>query len=220
MRIVLATRNPAKVREISAILAPMSVTVSSLDEVDPAGAIVEPPETASSFAANAAAKAEYYARATGCWALADDSGLEVDALGGAPGVRSARYAADEFSPGASPPRERMDQASNRKLLRELADVDEDRRTARFVCCLSLSDGHEVILEARGVLEGRIGRRPAGRNGFGYDPLFYVPPLGQTTAQLAPDEKNRISHRGQAVRQFAKRLAELLADRKAPPPCAN
>jgi XTP/dITP diphosphohydrolase len=195
--LVLASRNQGKIREIKQTLGRLNVRVVGLGEIDPDGAIPEPEETGATFAENARDKAHYYARATGHWALADDSGLVVDALNGAPGMHSARYAADQCPPAAARPV--IDQANNRKLLAELANVPDERRTARFVCHLALSDGREVLLEADGVVEGRIGHIPAGDNGFGYDPLFYIPQAGCTTAQLAADAKNAISHRGQAVR---------------------
>lgn len=202
--IILATRNPGKLREIQQVLADLDVQVTSLAgrEETP-----EPDETAHTFAENARDKALYYARATGQWCLADDSGLVVDALNGAPGVYSARYAADACPPSA--PREVLDPANNAKLLRELADVPDEQRTARFVCSLALAVDNEIVLEADGTVEGCIARKNAGENGFGYDPLFYVPELGCTTAQLPPREKNRISHRGQAVRRFAELLRGYL-----------
>jgi len=206
-RIVLASRNPGKVREIRTILGEAGVEIVGLDDVDPAGAIPQPAEDAPTFAANARDKASAYAQATGCWALADDSGLEVDALGGAPGVRSARYAADDCPPDAD--KKAVDAANNARLLRELADVDDERRTARFVCHLALSDGKQTLIEATGTVDGRIARRPAGSNGFGYDPLFHLPEQGCTAAELTARQKNRISHRGRAARQFARRLRELL-----------
>jgi XTP/dITP diphosphohydrolase len=205
-RIVLASRNPGKVREIRAVLAGAGIEAVGLDEIDPRRAIPEPAEHGASFAENARAKAAYYARATRAWALADDSGLEVAALGGAPGVRSARYAADRCPTDAA--RDQIDAANNAKLLRELEGIGDERRGARFVCHLALSDGRNILLEATGVVEGRIAHRPAGRNGFGYDPLFFVGELGCTTAQLPPERKNEISHRGRAVREFARLLAEL------------
>ena len=211
-QIVLASRNAGKVREIRAVLAEAGVHVVGLDDVDPDGAIPEPPEDESTFAGNARAKASYYARAIGEWALADDSGLVVDALGGAPGVRSARYAAEK--PPAPPDRKQADAANNAKLLRELADVCESQRTARFVCALAVSDGERVVLESSGAVEGRIGVEPAGVNGFGYDPLFIVAEEGRTAAELSGQRKNEISHRGQAVRELARMLRELPeSDRK-------
>lgn len=203
--LVLATRNPGKLREIQNVLADLEIRVTGLNDL--AEKISEPEETGCSFAENARQKALYYARATGQWCLADDSGLVVDALGGAPGIYSARYAASECPAGVS--RDILDQANNRKLLRELKDVPDERRTARFVCCLALADGEKILLESDGIVEGRIAHAPAGENGFGYDPLFFVPELGCTTAQLSPEQKNLISHRGRAVRQFAERLRRFL-----------
>jgi len=203
-KILIATRNPAKVREIKAILSDIPVELVSLDEVDPERKIPEPEEKGKTFAENARAKAAYYAQATGLWALADDSGLVVDALNGAPGVRSARYAADECDKD-----ENIDQANNAKLLRELTGIEDEKRTARFICHLVLSDGHKTLIETTGVINGRITHQPRGENGFGYDPLFLVPEVGRTTAELPPEEKNAISHRGQAVRKFAAWLKNFL-----------
>ncbi len=203
-KILIATRNPAKVREIKAILSGIPVELLSLEEIDPGRKIPEPEETGKTFAENARTKATYYARASGMWALADDSGLVVDALNGEPGVRSARYALDECNDD-----ENIDMANNAKLLRELTGIEDERRTARFICHLVLSDGHKTLIETTGVINGRITHQPRGENGFGYDPLFLVPELGRTTAELPPEEKNAISHRGQAVRKFAEQLRNLL-----------
>ncbi len=204
--IVLATRNPGKLREIQRVLADLDVHVTGLDDID--ANIPEPEETGHTFAENAGQKALYYAQATGRWCLADDSGLVVDALDGAPGVYSARYAAEDCSPQAQ--RDELDAANNAKLLRELSGVPDEQRTARFVCYLALAVEGGVMIEADGVVEGRIGYAPAGENGFGYDPLFFVPELGCTTAQLSAEQKNRISHRGLAVRRFAEKLKAYLA----------
>jgi len=205
--IVLATKNPGKLREIRQVLRDEPVRVAGLSEFGP---IIEPDEDKDTFAENARDKALYYARATGQWCLADDSGLEVDALGGEPGVRSARYAADACPPGA--PRSQIDAANNARLLARLAGVGDAERTARFVCALALADPQgRVLIETRDTVEGQIGHGPAGENGFGYDPLFYVPKLGCTTAQLPPERKNAISHRGKAVRRFAALLTELLGN---------
>jgi len=203
-RIVLATRNPGKLREIRQVLADLPVRVAGLEDY---GHIDEPAETGRTFAQNARQKALYYARATAQWCLADDSGLEVDALGGVPGVHSARYAAGAVAPGAD--RQAIDAANNVKLLGALEHVGDDRRAARFVCQLALADPDSVLLETRGAVEGRIAREPRGFNGFGYDPLFFLPALGATAAELAPEQKNAISHRGQAVRKFAELLHDLL-----------
>jgi XTP/dITP diphosphohydrolase len=205
-RILLATRNGGKVRELKAVLAGLEVDVVGLDELDPRGRIAEPVENGDTFADNARAKAAYYARTAGCWALADDSGLVVDALDGAPGVLSARYAADECPGGAG--RGDIDRANNARLLRELSGLPDARRTARFVCHLALSDGRGTLLETTGAVEGRIGYQQRGRNGFGYDPLFVLPD-GRTTAELPEEAKNAISHRGQAARKLAAALKEAL-----------
>ena len=206
-QIVVATRNAGKAREIREVLAPAGVVVLTLDEVDPHRTIGEPHEIGETFADNARLKAVAYAKATGLWALADDSGLLVDALGGAPGVRSARYARDDAPPGAA--KEAIDAANNARLLRELADVPDPRRAARFVCRVALADGERTLLEAGGEVAGMIARSPLGENGFGYDPLFFIPLLARTAAELSAEEKNRISHRGQAVRSFAEKLPALL-----------
>jgi len=203
-KIVVASSNPGKVREIRAVLGDMPVEVLSLADLE---GIEEPVEDGETFAENARLKACYYGRATGLWCVAEDSGLAVDALGGEPGIHSARYAADVCEPGAC--RDIIDTANNAKLLAELEGVADERRTARFICHLALADSQGVLLETHGVIEGRIGRSPVGENGFGYDPLFYVPKLGCTTAQLSPERKNEVSHRGQAVRAFRLKLGDLL-----------
>ncbi|MDP6544206.1 MAG: RdgB/HAM1 family non-canonical purine NTP pyrophosphatase [Phycisphaerae bacterium] len=203
--IVLATGNPGKLREIAQVLAGLPVDVVALNEL---ADIPEPDETGETFARNARDKALYYSRATGRWCLADDSGLEVDALDGAPGVRSARYSSDTVAPGSD--RSVIDRANNSKLLAALDSIPDPQRTARFVCCLALASPGEILIETSGTFEGLIARGSAGDNGFGYDPLFYVPDHGCTAAQLPPEEKNRISHRGQAVRRFAELLTDYLA----------
>ncbi len=207
LSIVAATRNPGKIREIRQVLSALGVDVLDLSAY---AHVPEPEETGATFADNARDKALYYARATGGWCMADDSGLVVDALGGAPGVHSARYAADECPAGAG--RHEIDAANNRKLLRELEGVSDERRTARFVCHLALASPQAVLIEASDTVEGRIGHEARGDNGFGYDPLFYLPDGSGTTAQLPCDAKNAISHRGKALRGFEKKLREFL---KAP-----
>ena len=205
--IVLATRNPGKVREIRQVLADLPVEIVELESL---GSIPEPAEEGATFAENARDKALHYARATGKWCLADDSGLAVDALDGQPGVRSARYAADDCPPGAD--RRTVDRANNTRLLAELENVPDDQRTARFICHLALADPERITIETFDTVEGRIAREPAGENGFGYDPIFYVPQLGCTTAQVPTKRKNAISHRGKAVRHFARLLESFLSQR--------
>ncbi len=185
-KILIATGNRGKLREIRHILSDTPVEIVYLGDVD-ASAAVE--ETGATFAENADQKAVYYSTLIHLPTLADDSGLEVDALGGAPGVFSARYA----GPGCS------DDDNNGKLLGALADVNEEERTARFRCAVSFAMEGKVLARSEGAIEGRIGFKNKGRNGFGYDPLFYVPEEGCTAAELLPERKNIISHRGQAFR---------------------
>ena len=206
--IVLATGNPGKLREIAQVLQPLEIDVIGLDAFDQ---IDEPAETGETFAENARDKAMYYAQATGQYCLADDSGLAVDALGGQPGVRSARYAADQCP--ASADRKMIDQANNARPLAELDGVEDSKRTARFICHLALARPERVVIETSDSLEGMIGRTPKGDNGFGYDPLFYLPQLGCTAAELPAEKKNQISHRGKAVRKFAHLLQSLLTSEK-------
>lgn len=201
--ILLATSNPHKIEEVRAILAPHGYEVIGLDNVGIS--IPEPEEDGPTFEANARIKAIAYAKATGRVCLADDSGLEVDALGGAPGVHSARYA------GIGATRAERDRVNNEKLLRELTRLNllPEQRTARFVCvmCLAAPDGR-ILAETRGTFEGLIADTPRGDNGFGYDPLLFLPDRGCTSAQLPPEEKNARSHRGQAARRMAAALDRL------------
>lgn len=212
MKILMATSNPHKVEEIQQTLASLAVPLKiTLMDLKTYGAfLAEPVEDEPTFEGNAILKARYYAAATGLCCLADDSGLEVDALGGDPGVRSARYA------GLTGPRSLVDPANNRLMMHNLGATPISRRTARFVCAMALCRPgvDEPLAVVRGTVEGRIltqdeaGEESRGRgsNGFGYDPLFYIERLGKTTAELSPDEKNAISHRGQATRLIAGALA--------------
>lgn len=201
MQILLATTNPNKLREIREILSPLGIDVvglGSLKDLPP-----EPVEDASTFEGNARIKALAYAEASKYRCLAEDSGIEVDALDGAPGVYSARYAGIEGT------REERDRANNQKLLDDLVNVPQSERTARFVCCMCLADPDgTIVAETRGTYEGVITDEPRGENGFGYDPLLYVPELGMTSAELDPEEKNARSHRGHAARAMAKMLERL------------
>lgn len=196
--ILLATSNPGKLREIQSAMAGLGVRWVTLKDLPAPIAPAE--ETGDTFAANAIEKAVYYSKASGLWTLADDSGLCVDALDGAPGVISARYA------GA----DQDDAANNARLLRELANVADDKRSGRFKCALALVDGDRVLAESGGAVEGMMLRVPRGANGFGYDPLFFIPSMGCTTAELTQEQKNAISHRGQAVRALRPMLEKLLA----------
>ncbi len=184
--LVLATRNPKKIEEIKALLAGVPVRILSLRDFPD---ISETAETGATFAENAELKARAAAVATGGIALADDSGLEVDALGGQPGVYSNRFAGPEAS----------DRDKYMHVLELLEGVPDKQRTARFRAAVAVStpDGETVVVE--GTCEGRIAREPKGEHGFGYDPIFYLPQLGRTMAELSREEKNRISHRGKALR---------------------
>jgi XTP/dITP diphosphohydrolase len=200
--ILVATTNPGKVRELRALLG-AQVEWKSLADFP---GMAEVKEDGATFAENARKKALGYAQATGLWTLADDSGLVVDALGGAPGVNSARFSGDRPQEAD---RKLLDRRNMEKLLMLLKDVPAEKRTARFVCCLCLASPENVLLETRGTLEGRIAAEPAGAGGFGYDPVFLVPQLGKTVAQLGEEEKNAISHRGNAMRALKPLLIELL-----------
>ena len=201
MQLLFATSNPHKVEEVAAILAPMGIDVVGFGAME--SKIPEPVEDGTTFQANARIKAVYYAKALGRMCLADDSGLEVDALGSAPGVHSARYA------GVDGQRAQRDGANNEKLLAELQGVPAEQRTARFVCAMCLVDGDGSILaETRGTFQGIITTQPRGENGFGYDPLLYLPDVGCTSAELSPQQKNARSHRGVASREMARHLKSL------------
>jgi XTP/dITP diphosphohydrolase len=173
------------------------VNIVTLDDYP---GLPEAVEDGDTFEDNAKLKALHYARLTECWTLSDDSGLQVDALDGAPGVRSARYA-DPAS---------YDTANNAKLIQELAGVPAHQRTARFCCGVALANSDEVLATASGVLEGVIIDEARGANGFGYDPHFLVPEFGMTTAQMEPCRKNRISHRGNALRAIRPAIERLVA----------
>ncbi len=211
MQILLATSNEHKIVEIRAILEPQipGLLIKSLQDFPDAASLPEPIEDAPTFAGNAKIKATYYAKATQQICLADDSGLIVDALNGAPGVHSARYAQAEVGEGEAD-RATRDNANNQKLLRELAKLNLpiEKHTARFACALCLIDGsnHNAILaETAGYFEGLITNQPAGTNGFGYDPLLYLPDVKQTSAQLTSLQKNQRSHRNAALQKLIQQL---------------
>lgn len=192
--LLIATRNPGKLREFEQLLDGCGYELSSLQAYP--DIVVE--ETGATFKDNAQLKAMAYARLAGRLTLADDSGLEVDALGGAPGIRSARYAGVEAN----------DAQRVQKLLAALRQTPAGQRSARFRCVIALAwpDGHCETFE--GTCEGEIAFEPAGHHGFGYDPVFYMPEYGQTMAQLSEEFKNRVSHRGRAAALARARLREL------------
>ncbi len=192
--IVLATRNQGKIAELSAMLEGRNLQVLGLDAFPELGEI---PEDGETFEENALFKARTVSRHTGLVAVADDSGLEVDALGGRPGVHSARYSADEDA-GRIAAGDR-DTANNMKLLRELRDVPLENRGARFRCVMAAYAPNDATLIRSGAWEGRIAMEPMGDNGFGYDPLFWDDAFGGTAAQMDKEQKNARSHRGNALR---------------------
>jgi XTP/dITP diphosphohydrolase len=185
-RLLVATLNPGKIREFAHALIPEGIEAVGLDSL---GEVAPVEETGETFEANARLKAEAYSQYTDLPVLADDSGIEVDALGGAPGVRSARFGGSELD----------DDGRNRLLVEKLSAVtDPERRSGRFRCVLALAYRGRTVATFDGVVEGRFLDEPRGSNGFGYDPLFFHPPSGCTTAELTPSAKQAISHRGQAI----------------------
>ncbi len=184
-RLIFATGNKDKMKEIRMILADSGYEILSMKEAGIEADIVEDGKT---FEENAIIKATAISKLAGCLVLADDSGLEVDAMNGAPGIYSARFE------GVDTPYS----IKNKIIMDKLEGLPEEKRTARFVCAIAAAWPDGRIETRRGTIEGRIAHEPAGENGFGYDPIFYVPEYGKTTAQLDPEEKNKISHRGKAL----------------------
>jgi XTP/dITP diphosphohydrolase len=201
--LVIATANPGKLREFQALLADLAVAPVAQGALG----VTAPEETGTTFAANALLKARHAAAASGAAAIADDSGLEVDALGGAPGVYSARYAGEAAGDAAA-----ADAANNAKLVAALQGVPFAARRARYRCALVYLDGpaDPAPLHTQGVWEGYILEAPRGSGGFGYDPYFWLPELGLTAAELEPERKNRLSHRGSALQALRSALAERLS----------
>ncbi len=196
-KIVFATGNEGKMREIREILGDMDVEVFSMKEM---GIDVSVEENGTTFAENALIKAKAVAEVCGEIVLADDSGLEIDYLNKEPGIYSARYMGEDTPYSVK----------NANLVERLAGVPEEERTARFVCAIAAVFPDGEVKVSHGTVEGRIGYGEMGLNGFGYDPIFYVPELGKTTAQLSGNEKNRISHRGRALREMKKELRKKIA----------
>lgn len=197
--LLLGTHNKHKVKEISYLLENIPFKIQSLDDFPNLSPVEENGETLEQ---NAVLKAKTYAKLTGLLTVADDTGLEVAALNGEPGVKSARYAGENCSY----------EDNNRKLLRELAGLNSNQRTAKFRCVIACYDPNSNWLQlAEGVLSGEILPEMKGKNGFGYDPIFYVPSLGKTLAELTLEEKNTISHRALALKQ-AKKILEAISNR--------
>lgn len=198
VKLLVATKNPKKREELEAMLAELPVEIVRLERFPNAPEVAEDGATLEQ---NAAKKASHVARACGVHAVADDSGLFVDALGGRPGVQSARYA------GPDPTSEKL----CRKLLGEMLQVAEGARGARFYCCIAMADpAGQIVLMADGRVGGVITREMRGTGGFGYDPVFYYQSAGKTFAEMTPEEKNAVSHRGRALRAFRRKLRKLLA----------
>ncbi len=203
-KILIATTNKGKAAELAAMLGTFDVDVQWLTLADFPD-VPDVPEDGRTFAENARKKALGYAEATGCWTLADDSGLVVDALDGAPGIHSARFSGPAPDPAR---RQLLDHRNMAKVLQLMQDVPDHRRTARFVCNICLASPSEVLAETAGTLEGRIARQEHGDHGFGYDPIFLLSD-NRTVAQLSPDEKNALSHRATALRQMRPIIQNLL-----------
>ncbi|HSA96978.1 MAG TPA: RdgB/HAM1 family non-canonical purine NTP pyrophosphatase [Acidobacteriota bacterium] len=199
--LLLATTNRGKIREIRRALKGLPLDIVGMPDVLPG---LSYRERGKSFTEIARAKSLFYSRTFDGLTLAEDSGLEVDALGGAPGIRSARFSAPRPS----------DARNNEKVLRLLRRVPSRGRGARFVCAMALTRRGRVVTEIRGQVRGRIAPGPRGRSGFGYDPLFIYPPLGKTFAEIGPLRKNEVSHRGRALRKLRRFLASYIKDAPA------
>ena len=201
-KILVATTNVGKIAELKAMLDLDAdwLDLSYYPEVE------EIEEDGETFIENACKKATEYARITGQWTIADDSGLQVDALGGEPGVKSARYSGEKT---INDDGTLIDHRNIEKVLKLLEGIPNEKRTARFFCSLCLATPDHILIETEGTLEGLITKKEIGNNGFGYDPIFFVPHLNKTVAQLTSEEKNAISHRGNAIRKLKPLLEKLL-----------
>lgn len=195
MKVVLASKNKHKLEEISQITEKFGMELVLESDL---GVDIDVEETGSTFEENSFLKAEAVMKATGLPALADDSGIAVDALNGEPGIYSARYGFDESLD---------DWGRLQLLLKNTEQVPDERRQAKFVCVITLVTPQQEIIRARGEVHGMLLRTPAGQGGFGYDPIFYYPPLGKSLAELTPEEKNQVSHRANALQVFYQKLKE-------------
>ena len=195
MKVVLASKNPHKLVEISKITEKFGMELVMESDF---GVDIDVEETGTTFEENSFLKAEAVMKATGLPALADDSGIAVDALNGEPGIYSARYGFDESLD---------DWGRLQLLLKNTENVPDGQRQAKFVCVITMVTPEGKTIQARGEIHGELLRAPAGENGFGYDPIFYYPPMGKTTAEMAPEEKNRVSHRANALKVFYEKLKE-------------
>lgn len=197
-KIIFATKNKGKIKEINAIMSDMSVEVVSMED---AGINIDVVEDGNTFEENAIKKAEEIMKVSGIITMADDSGLEIDYLDGAPGVYSARYMGEDTPYSIK----------NSKILETMKDVKEENRTARFVSVIATAIPNKETITTKGTVEGIIGYEIKGENGFGYDPIFYVPEYNMTTAEMTPELKNSISHRGKALRLMKEELKKELGD---------
>ena len=195
MKVVLASKNPHKLVEISKITEKFGFELVLQSQL---GVDIDVEETGTTFEENSLLKARAVMEATGLPALADDSGIAVDALNGEPGIYSARYGFDETLD---------DWGRLQLLLKNTEDVPDGQRQAQFVCVISFITPDGQVIQARGEIHGELTREPAGENGFGYDPIFYYPPLGKTTAELSSEEKNQVSHRANALKLFYEKMKE-------------
>ena len=195
MKVVLASKNVHKLKEISKITEKFGFELVLQSQL---GVDIDVEETGTTFEENSLLKAQAVMEATGLPALADDSGIAVDALNGEPGIYSARYGFDESLD---------DWGRLELLLKNTEHVPDGQRQAQFVCVISFVTPEGKVIQARGEIHGELTREPAGQNGFGYDPIFYYPPLGKTTAELSPEEKNKVSHRANALKLFYEKMKE-------------
>ena len=195
MKVVLASKNPHKLVEIDQITRKLGIELILQSEL---GVDIDVEETGTTFEENSFIKAEAVMKATGLPAMADDSGIAVDALGGAPGVYSARYGGDPSL---------TDHDRKMLLLKNTEHVPDGQRQAQFVCVITMVTPEGETIQARGEIHGELTREPKGENGFGYDPIFYYPPAGMTTAEMSSEEKHKVSHRGNALKVFYDMLKE-------------
>ena len=195
MKVVLASHNPHKLKEISKITEKFGIELVLQSDL---GVDIDVEETGATFEENSLQKAEAVMKATGLPALADDSGIAVDALNGEPGIYSARYGFDETLD---------DWGRMMLLLKNTEHVPDGQRQAQFVCVITFITPQGQIIQARGEIHGELTREPRGENGFGYDPIFYYPPFGKTTAEVSPEQKNAVSHRGVALQKFYEKMKE-------------
>lgn len=196
LKLIIGTRNPGKQREIKELLGGLPLELQGIEDYPD---LPEVEEDGKTFQENAVKKATTLARLAGEWVVAEDSGLEVDALNGEPGVRSARYAGEKATYAEN----------NSKLLRAMEGIPHERRTARFRCVVALASPQGLLFVVEGQCEGRISQEARGLQGFGYDPIFYLPDYGKTFAELGPAVKNKISHRAQALKRFREMLQRYI-----------